>query len=345
MKISNKTQEIIENIRSNKVPKIAYSDFCSICDEDIVRIKDTRNKTVRYFDENLNLWQGWKCPSCKPNKLQKAIKANRYCKINVNECIECSKIFVSKGRKAKVCSDKCRRNELNKRTGYYTEYRQTEEYKQKQRIKNREIYKKKKVCKIFPKNCQVCNKAYVAKRSNSKFCSSHCHKKSLKYKNICKQCNKEFTFKTKKKYCSQKCIKSSKLIGKHTKIKYLTCPICNKVIVLRNVNKKYCNTKCQRISYNLKYPEKRKGRKRLRRRAKKERKLSCVSWSEIEQIYNNTPENHHVDHIIPLNHDNVSGLHVPWNLQYLTQSDNLLKSDKFDGSQENKSWKTNIKAN
>lgn len=62
-------------------------------------------------------------------------------------------------------------------------------------------------------------------------------------------------------------------------------------------------------------------------------------WSEegkIKEFYTNCLEGYHVDHIIPLNGELVSGLHVLDNLQYLLASDNFSKKNKFDIVEFNK---------
>ena len=48
----------------------------------------------------------------------------------------------------------------------------------------------------------------------------------------------------------------------------------------------------------------------------------------ITEFYRNTPEGYEVDHIVPLNGKNISGLHTRSNLQYLTIHDNRVKSNK-----------------
>ena len=60
---------------------------------------------------------------------------------------------------------------------------------------------------------------------------------------------------------------------------------------------------------------------------------------EIFLIYRNKPKDFNIDHIIPLNGKIVSGLHVPWNLQALSERDNFLKKNQFDGTYENESWR------
>lgn len=66
-----------------------------------------------------------------------------------------------------------------------------------------------------------------------------------------------------------------------------------------------------------------------RHAAKLNRTPKWVDQKAISEIYQNCPPGHDVDHIIPLQGRNVSGLHVPANLQYLTCTENRSKGNKF----------------
>lgn len=77
-----------------------------------------------------------------------------------------------------------------------------------------------------------------------------------------------------------------------------------------------------------------------RRASKKKATPSWLSKNQKEQIKylywlaqdlsKVAEEKYQVDHIVPLQNDYVCGLHVPWNLQILSERDNYAKGNKFN---------------
>lgn len=184
------------------------------------------------------------------------------------------------------------------------------------------FYKKKTCSDGYNTVCKECHKTYVknnyAKNPESKL------KRMKEYR----QENKEYL----KKYESDrsKTEKRKKLAKKYHKNRYSKRKseilAKNRKWAKENPEKQYKRTKRWRqenkglaTSYTVKY---------------KARKLNATLDgydSEIKEIYKNCPIGHEVDHIMPLQGENLCGLHVPWNLQYLTISENRSKSNKIIG--------------
>lgn len=106
------------------------------------------------------------------------------------------------------------------------------------------------------------------------------------------------------------------------------CLRCSKLIITGRLDKKYCSKTCRKKTASFK--KARRGQNRLwKRGVTSKAKLKYISWIEIEKIYDTCPTGHEVDHIIPLKHELVCGLHVPCNLQYLTPKQNRDKGSKI----------------
>lgn len=113
------------------------------------------------------------------------------------------------------------------------------------------------------------------------------------------------------------------------------CPKCliNKKLIEFYKNKANKKTGLQPYCINL-YAAK-------RRASKLQRTPNWLSSLQLEhiklfyeaaaQMTKETNIQFDVDHIVPLQGEIVSGLHVPWNLQVITNEDNCRKGNKFNG--------------
>lgn len=93
---------------------------------------------------------------------------------------------------------------------------------------------------------------------------------------------------------------------------------------------------------SIKIPKNRAVRTALEIKRQAAKKLRCPSWltedqhDQIKEFYllaakltDETGTRYEVDHIVPLQGKEVSGLHVPWNLQVITKEENMKKRNKL----------------
>jgi hypothetical protein len=108
----------------------------------------------------------------------------------------------------------------------------------------------------------------------------------------------------------------------------------NKQTIDKNVRKYRLNNKEKIKEYNKLYRFNKPHiqiASSAKRRATQLRAIPIFANPEkIKLIYKNCPKGYHVDHIVPLQGKNVCGLHVEWNLQYLTAHANHTKSNNLN---------------
>lgn len=155
------------------------------------------------------------------------------------------------------------------------------------------------------KTCLICTSIFKPYRTSNKYCSKKCrvqegNKIRSDYK---KQWNK--TNQTTIKESRLQWLEKNPSKRKESSAKY------------QKANRAYYN------SYSS-----------LRNRYQKQAQLkSLTEWDlfYIEELYDIASKRGlEIDHIIPIKHNKICGLHVPWNLQMLTRSENAKKSNKYD---------------
>lgn len=163
-------------------------------------------------------------------------------------------------------------------------------------------------------------------------CKGCCDIKSKEY---CAE-NAEAIKISKRKYCAE----NAEVVGARKRKWYAE----NAELTKARSRKRYAeNTemlKTDAIKWRKNNPDKRAANNARRRAAKLNRTPAWANKKSIQEVYRQakllsilTGIPYHVDHIVPLQGENVSGLHVEYNLEPMPAHENLIKHNSFDSDQ------------
>jgi hypothetical protein len=273
---------------------------CAKCQEDKNFIfKEVQNGVAISVDDTGKRWYGFTCNYCyNASKPKKPIIKKDPPKLNTSRIATCK----SCGQNKNKVLAKIYPNGVRKFTDELGSWWNGARCPSCEKARMSGEHKKEEVI------CPRCSKVFTKLHKNHLFCSPECRNyKPPKVK-------KEKPAKPKKVIDLYK-------PGRHCKLYIKTCETCSTVFTTSQAKAKACKR-----SHGISAKRAKKRRKWAIERLKQP--ISRAYREEIADIYEARPQGMQVDHIVPLNGLNVSGLHVPWNLQYLSPEDNLKKSNK-----------------